>query len=50
MGSHLLAGCRATLDEYPSLSRDGRLGDDDHVEFLRGIVVNGTRHVADAEA
>jgi Uma2 family endonuclease len=42
MGSHPLAGRRATLDEYHSLIRDGLLGEDDHVELLRGIVVDMT--------
>ncbi len=39
MDSHPLAGRRATLGEYHSLVRDGRLDEDDHVELLRGIVV-----------
>ncbi len=48
MGSHLFAGRRATLGEYPFVIRDGRFGDDDRVELGRSIVVNGTPQVAEA--
>lgn len=51
MVPHPLAGHAVTRDEYDSLVRDGVLHEDDHVELLRGIIVEMTpQGVAHAHA